>query len=106
MEIVRKIAKAWQSKATVEGAGVHLKRAFGYHQVPQLDPFLLLNGGTVVRVICGEVNSVRGPARFLLVPGRPVGEPAAWYGPVVMNTEDELRVAFEEYQNGTFTRNG
>src|SRR6266498_3027873 len=43
MGIVRKISKVWKSKPTIEGAGVHLNRAFGYFQVPQLDPFLLLD---------------------------------------------------------------
>jgi redox-sensitive bicupin YhaK (pirin superfamily) len=43
MPTVRKIRKVWRSKPTIEGAGVHLKRAFGYDQVPQLDPFLLLD---------------------------------------------------------------
>ena len=41
--MARKIKKVWKSKPTIEGAGVHLKRAFGYYQVPQLDPFLLLD---------------------------------------------------------------
>jgi quercetin 2,3-dioxygenase len=44
------------------------------------------------------------PARFLLVSGRPIGEPVAWYGPIVMNTQDELRTAFEEYEAGTFIK--
>src|SRR5213594_1488232 len=39
----RTITKIWRSIPTIEGAGVHLKRAFGYHEVPQLDPFLLLD---------------------------------------------------------------
>ena len=39
----RAIAKVWKSKPTVEGAGVHLSRAFGNHELPQLDPFLLLD---------------------------------------------------------------
>ena len=43
MENVRKIKRIMKSKPTIEGAGVHLKRAFGYNQVPQLDPFLLLD---------------------------------------------------------------
>ena len=43
MTKIRKINKVWQSKPTMEGAGVHLHRAFGYHQVPQFDPFLLLD---------------------------------------------------------------
>ena len=42
--------------------------------------------------------------RFLLISGRPIGEPVAWYGPIVMNTDQELRQAFEEYQNGTFIK--
>jgi hypothetical protein len=44
------------------------------------------------------------PARFLLVAGRPIREPVAWYGPIVMNTRDELRIAFDEYANGTFIK--
>jgi redox-sensitive bicupin YhaK (pirin superfamily) len=42
--------------------------------------------------------------RFLLVSGRPIGEPVAWYGPIVMNTQEELRIAFEEYERGTFVK--
>ena len=300
MERIRKIKKILKSKPTVEGAGVHLKRAFGYDQVPLLDPFLLLddfhsdhpddylkgfpwhphrgietityllygkvehgdsmgNQGTIspgdvqwmtagsgiihqempkgqkdglmwgfqlwanlpashkmmepryrdvkskqipevtldrgvkVKIICGEVNGLKGPVqdividpeylditvpsksnfthpvkrghtvlayviegagyfdpgrdtyayevegtnyfdfkrecfmssetlilfdkgdevvisteekpvRFLLISGKPIGEPVAWYGPIVMNTQEELRIAFEEYQNGTFIK--
>ena len=298
MADVRRIKKVWKAKPTIEGAGVHLKRVFGYHEVPQLDPFLLLDDfrsndpaeyvrgfpwhphrgietityvlagdvehgdslgnrgvigsgdvqwmtagsgiihqempkgdregrmwgfqlwanlparhkmmdpryrevkrddipqaktadGATVRVVCGEVAGVRGPVReivtepeyldvsiparssfrhpvkaghtvfayvfegegyfdperdsyaredvgesyfdmerpcvcgdrtvvlygpgdtvavsteerpvrFLLVSGRPLGEPIAWYGPIVMNTQAELRVAFREYEQGTF----
>jgi hypothetical protein len=296
----RKIRKIWKSRATIEGAGVHLKRAFGNYQVPQLDPFLLLDdfrldnpkhyiegfpwhphrgietityvlrgevehgdslgnsgvirsgdvqwmtagsgiihqempkgdkkkvmsgfqlwanlpashkrmdpryrdvkssqiseisleNGVKVKILCGTVNGVQGPVRdivtdpeyldiavpegttfthfvrpgqnafayviegegyfdpnrdpyahevidsnyfdfkrsclcgnetivlygdgeevavtagkdgvrFLLVSGKPIGEPVAWYGPIVMNTQEELRIAFEEYQNGTFIK--
>ncbi|HAA03458.1 MAG TPA: hypothetical protein DCE18_08820 [Syntrophobacteraceae bacterium] len=300
MKSVRKINKVWKSKPTIEGAGVHLKRAFGFHEVPDLDPFLLLddfhatnpalylpgfpwhphrgietityvlNGdvehgdsmgnqglisagdvqwmtagsgiihqempkgdnsgllwgfqlwanlpsshkmmtpryrdvkraqipeiafesGARVKIICGEVNGVAGPVRdiiidpeyldvflsadstfayplkrshtvfayvvegagffdqerdsfahevigqnyfdfnrqclceaetlitfgegdavaitteerplrFLLVSGKPIGEPVAWYGPIVMNTQEQLRTAFEEYRDGTFIK--
>ncbi len=300
MATVRKIREVWKSKPTMEGAGVKLKRAFGYYQVPKLDPFLLLddfhsgrpedyikgfpwhphrgietityvldgvvdhgdsmgNSGSIhsgdvqwmtagsgiihqempkgdnagrmwgfqlwanlpaahkmmppryqevrrgnipealpaegvrVRVICGEVAGVRGPVqdivtdplyldvsvpanasfvhpvksghtafayvvegeayfdpdrnsyshdvigtnyfdikrkcacdaetfvlygdgdhvmvstedspvRFLLASGKPIREPVAWYGPVVMNTREELRIAFEEYERGTFVK--
>ncbi len=297
---VRQIKKVSKSKPTVEGAGVHLKRAFGFHQVPQFDPFLLLDDfrsddpalylpgfpwhphrgietityviegnvehgdsmgnkgdisvgdvqwmtagsgiihqempkgdkagrmggfqlwanlpasmkmmasryrdvkkeqipeveleeGVKVRIICGEVNGTHGPVRdividpeyldvsmpsgssfvhpvkrghtafayvidgkgyfdgnrdsfshevvgrnyfdldrecicgdgdlvlyedgdqvsisagdsrlrFLLVSGRPIGEPVAWYGPIVMNTQEELKTAFDEYRKGTFIK--
>ena len=296
----RGIRKVWKSRPTIEGAGVHLKRAFGFHELPQLDPFLLFDdfrskspeeyirgfpwhphrgietitymlegcvehgdsmgnrgiisagdiqwmtagggiihqempkgnqlgrmggfqlwanlparhkmmdpryrevkdaqipqvkapGGAIVRVICGEVAGVRGPVReivtdpelldvsmpagktfthpvkaghtvfayvfegegyfddgrdpyardevganyfdmarpcacgehtlvlygpgeavvvaceqkpvrFLLAAGKPIKEPIAWYGPIVMNTQEELRTAFKEYEEGTFVK--
>ncbi len=59
-------------------------------------------------VLFGEGDSVVAhavgdePTRFLLISGRPLGEPVAWGGPIVMNTQDELRKAFEELENGTF----
>lgn len=299
--MTRKIKKLWKSKPTVEGAGVHLKRAFGYYQVPQLDPFLLLDdfhsdnprhylpgfpwhphrgietityvlhgkvehgdsmgnsgiispgdvqwmtagsgiihqempkeesgkllwgfqlwanlpsahkmmdpryrdvkssqipevtlsSGVTVKIICGKINGDAGPVkdivtdpeyidvfvpagttfshrvpsghtvfayviegegyfdkernpfahemigdnyfdfkreclcrpetlvlyeregeevvittehspvRFLLVSGRPIGEPVAWYGPIVMNTQEELKTAFDEFEKGTFIK--
>jgi redox-sensitive bicupin YhaK (pirin superfamily) len=278
MGAVRGVTKVWRSNPTIEGAGVKLQRAFGYQQVPELDPFLLLDdfhssderdyiagfpwhphrgietitymlhgrvehgdsmgnggiiqtnevqwmtagsgiiheempkgpgllrgfqlwanlpashkmmgpryrdvkadtiptatpsGGVRVKVICGRVDSVEGPVRdividpeyldvtldpgtvfshavkeehnafayvveglgkfdahdvgaeyivlfgkgdevkvkaadsgvrFLLVTGRPLQEPVAWYGPIVMNTEEELQVALHEYENGTFIK--
>lgn len=55
----------------------------------------------------GDRVSVRaGPSgvRFLLVSGKPIGEPIAWRGPIVMNTQGELRTAFEELQRGTFIK--
>jgi quercetin 2,3-dioxygenase len=42
--------------------------------------------------------------RFLLISGRPIGEPVAWYGPIVMNTNEELQTAFEDYSRGTFVK--
>ncbi|MDP2718716.1 MAG: pirin family protein [Dehalococcoidia bacterium] len=50
------------------------------------------------------ITTEDSPVRFLLISGKPIGEPVAWYGPIVMNTQDELRIAFEEYQNGTFIK--
>jgi redox-sensitive bicupin YhaK (pirin superfamily) len=42
--------------------------------------------------------------RFLLVSGKPIEEPVAWYGPIVMNTQHELRVAIDELNSGTFIK--
>ena len=50
------------------------------------------------------VVTIDAPVRFLLISGKPIGEPVAWYGPIVMNTKKELEVAFEEYRNGTFLK--
>jgi len=43
--------------------------------------------------------------RFLLVSGRPLHEPIAWYGPIVMNSRDELRTAYQELDDGSFIKN-
>lgn len=53
-----------------------------------------------------EVAATAGPQglRFLLLTGKPLGEPVAWRGPIVMNTEEELELAFREYQQGTFVK--
>ena len=42
--------------------------------------------------------------RFLLVSGKPIEEPVAWYGPIVMNTKEQLQQAFNELRNGTFIK--
>lgn len=52
------------------------------------------------------VSTEEEPLRFLLISGRPLGEPIAWHGPIVMNTQEELRIAFAEYRNGTFVKHG
>jgi quercetin 2,3-dioxygenase len=63
--------------------------------------------GTAVLLGDGDQVIVRAvgdtPVRFLLVSGRPLGEPVAWGGPIVMNTQEELRAAFQELEDGTFT---
>jgi quercetin 2,3-dioxygenase len=53
-----------------------------------------------------EVTVEAGPEgiRFLLVSGKPLEEPVAWRGPIVMNTQEQLRDAFEELERGTFLR--
>jgi redox-sensitive bicupin YhaK (pirin superfamily) len=51
-----------------------------------------------------KVTTADSSVRFLLISGRPLGEPVAWQGPIVMNTQEELRTAFREYRDGTFVR--
>jgi quercetin 2,3-dioxygenase len=55
-----------------------------------------------------EVTVEAGPEgiRFLLVSGKPLQEPVAWYGPIVMNTQEQLKQAFDELQQGTFLKSG
>jgi len=50
------------------------------------------------------VTTDKKPIRFLLVSGQPLKEPVAWYGPIVMNTKQELEQAFQEYDSGTFIK--
>jgi redox-sensitive bicupin YhaK (pirin superfamily) len=51
-----------------------------------------------------SVEAGREGVRFLLVSGKPLREPVAWYGPIVMNTEAELQQAFRELEEGTFLK--
>jgi quercetin 2,3-dioxygenase len=67
----------------------------------------LIGNGHLVLFGEGEAVTVEAeeePVRFLLVSGRPIGEPVAWRGPIVMNTKEELRVAFDELERGTFIK--
>ncbi len=50
------------------------------------------------------IHTKTKPVRFLLISGKPIGELVAWRGPIVMNTEEELRLAFNEYNKGTFIK--
>ena len=62
---------------------------------------------TLVRFGAGdEVTVQAGPegVRFLLVAGRPLKEPVAWQGPIVMNTREELETAMNELRNGSFIK--
>ncbi|MFX1346444.1 MAG: pirin family protein [Promethearchaeota archaeon] len=51
-----------------------------------------------------KISTENEKVRFLLISGKPLREPVAWRGPIVMNTEEELSIAFTEYQNGTFIK--
>ncbi|MGI0071392.1 MAG: pirin family protein [Thermoplasmata archaeon] len=63
-------------------------------------------GETVLFGTGGPVRARAGPEglRFLLVSGRPLREPVAWYGPIVMNTPDQLRTAARELREGDFVK--
>lgn len=69
----------------------------------------LIGAESLVQYADGDavlVTTDEAAVRFLLIAGRPLGEPVAWYGPIVMNTQAELRLAFEEYHAGTFVKKG
>ena len=60
---------------------------------------VLFDTGSEVTVQAGDQG-----IRFLLVSGQPIEEPVAWYGPIVMNTPEELRAAWAELKDGTFIK--
>jgi len=62
---------------------------------------VLFDTGDEITVQAGDAGM-----RFLLVSGRPIAEPVAWRGPIVMNTEAELRRAYAELQDGSFIKHG
>ena len=60
---------------------------------------MLFDSGDGITVQAGDEG-----IRFLLVSGKPIEEPVAWSGPIVMNTPEELQQAFDEFRAGTFLR--
>jgi redox-sensitive bicupin YhaK (pirin superfamily) len=62
---------------------------------------VLFDSGDEVTVQAGDEG-----IRFLLVSGKPIEEPVAWYGPIVMNTQAELQQAVAELREGTFIKRG
>jgi redox-sensitive bicupin YhaK (pirin superfamily) len=68
-----------------------------------------IDNGTLVLYEAGETLAVQAggeSVRFLLLTGKPLREPVAWQGPIVMNTRAELDTAFREYREGTFIKAG
>ena len=80
-------------KANADGSESWLRERTGNRSL------VLFDAGDEVSVQAGEEG-----IRFLLVSGKPIEEPVAWYGPIVMNTQAELAQAVRELQNGTFIR--
>jgi redox-sensitive bicupin YhaK (pirin superfamily) len=80
----------------IEGKGY-----FDQNREEMVDPesLVIFDDGEEV-VISTKDSGVRA----LFVSGKPIGEPVAWHGPIVMNTQEELRIAFEEYEKGTFIK--
>ena len=69
----------------------------------------VIDDGHLVVFRDGDAVRVRtrdAPGRFLLVSGKPLCEPIAWWGPIVMNNRKEIEEAVDEFQNGTFIKHG
>jgi hypothetical protein len=84
--------------------GVLTEKQVGGEEIVYREPagnrsLVLFGSGDEVTVDAGEEG-----IRFLLVSGKPIKEPVAWYGPIVMNTQAELRQAVHELQTGTFIK--
>jgi redox-sensitive bicupin YhaK (pirin superfamily) len=60
---------------------------------------ILFEDGEKVKIRSGEEGM-----RFLLISGKPIGEPVSWHGPIVMNRQSELIQAYQEMEEGTFLR--
>ncbi|MBL4872190.1 MAG: pirin family protein, partial [Rhodobacteraceae bacterium] len=75
------------------GEEVNIRDMSGNRTLVQFDT------GNEITVQAGEQGM-----RFLLVSGKPIQEPVAWHGPIVMNTQEELRQAMQDLNNGTFIK--
>ncbi len=76
-----------------DGQEIHVRETTGNRSL------VLFDSGDEITVQAGDEG-----IRFLLVSGKPIKEPVAWYGPIVMNTQAELQQAISELRNGTFIR--
>jgi len=87
----------------IEGAGYFCKKEVaGDHSKESF-----ADNRSIVLFTPGEnlyVHTLESSMRFLFLMGKPLNEPVAWGGPIVMNTQEELDLAFEEYENGTFIK--
>jgi hypothetical protein len=83
------------TEKTVDGRETQIREQTGNRSL------VLFDSGDEVTVQAGEEG-----IRFLLVSGKPIEEPVAWHGPIVMNTQAELQQAVAELRNGTFIKRG
>jgi redox-sensitive bicupin YhaK (pirin superfamily) len=93
------IKSGWTAFAyVVEGAGY-----FDEEKKQPVDEnhLVIFTDGDTIKITTRDPST---SVRFLLISGKPIKEPVAWYGPIVMNTHEELQLAFEEYQKGTFIK--
>ena len=72
-----------------------------HNEIHGKEQIILYEKNTVGSV---KIQTDNQPVRFLLISGKPLNEPIAWNGPIVMNTWEELNTAFEEYNTGTFLK--
>jgi redox-sensitive bicupin YhaK (pirin superfamily) len=77
----------------INGEEIHIRDFSGNRTL------VVFDSGDEVVVTAGEKG-----VRFLLVSGAPIKEPVEWYGPIVMNTQDELRTAINDLNRGTFIK--
>lgn len=97
------------AEVTIPVAADHTVFAYLYEGVARFDaaekdPLLTGQGVAFGRGDYIRVQTTGSKARFILIAGKPIGEPVAWHGPIVMNTEAELNDAFSELRNGTFIK--
>lgn len=97
---------AWQHN-TPPGHNVFAYLFQGSAQFEENEPDLHGENGLIVLLTEGDSVSIKAGqngARLLLISGKPLREPIAWGGPIVMNTQEELQTAFAEYRAGTFIK--
>lgn len=97
----------------IDGAGYFDQKSDAYdYEIEEINYFnfdrdCLIQSESLVLFEDGNniiVKTTKKHVRFLLISGRPLKEPVAWYGPIVMNTKEQLRMAFKEYQEGSFVK--
>lgn len=81
---------------TIEGEGYFDDKK---EELVKKEKLIIYRDGGAVKITTNDQN-----LRFLLVSGKPLNEPVAWRGPIVMNTQEELEIAFREFRSGKFLK--